>query len=100
MDNFVKDYNTDEGTLRTYQYERKYLTKSGEVRTSTTRTTRLYKPNATKRIRRTYNEEQKEIIRKEYELIKNYTATSRVINQKYDFTTSPHFIKKVVLEVK
>ncbi len=100
MDNFVSDYNTEKGTLRTYQYERKYLTKNGEVRTSISTTTRLYKPNATKRVRRSYNEEQKEIIRQEYELIKNYTATSRVINQKYDFITSPHFIKKVVLEVK
>lgn len=96
MDNFAEKLDTKQGTLRTYTYERKYLTKNGEIRTSKITTTRLYKPNATKRIRRTYSDDEKEIIKNEYELMKNYAVTSRVINKKYDFITTPHYIKQVV----
>ena len=93
---FVKDEINENSTIRTYQYERQYLTKSGEVRTSIIKTTRTYKPNASLRTRIIYTDEQKDVIREEYNLLKNYSLTSRIINKKYNFKTTPHYIKKVV----
>jgi hypothetical protein len=97
MSSFVKDENTEDSTIRTYQYERRYLTKNGDIRTSVITTTRKYKPNASSRLRRTYTEAQKNIIKYEYGLLKNYSATSRIISKKYGFLASAHYVKQVVL---
>lgn len=96
MSSFVKDENNEDSTIRTYQYERRYLTKSGDIRTSIITTSRTYRPNASSRLRRTYTDEQKEFIKFEYELLKNYSATSRIISKKYNFIASAHYVKKIV----
>ena len=40
MSSFVKDEINEDSTIRTYQYERRYLTKDGDIRTSIITTTR------------------------------------------------------------
>jgi hypothetical protein len=97
MTSQCKNYNNEDCTTRTYEYERSYIVKTGEIKNYKVTLTRHYKPNAGSRIRREYTDEQKNIINQEYELLQNYTATSRVINKKYDFTVTPHFVKKWVI---
>ena len=95
--NYV-DMKTDDFTQRTYTYQRQYVLKDGTIKTCEIKNKRVYKPNCTKRVRLKFTDEQKIIIIEKYEKNKNYSQTAREINENYDFTITPHFVKKIYLD--